>query len=188
MRGGRDYRIASGGGRMYITMDRYSADWPMVERGWKHHVLGEGRGFRSATEAIQTLRDENPGMIDQDLLGFVVVDDSGKPVGPIRDGAAVVLFNFRGDRALELTRAFTEASFTEFDRGPLPDVAFVGHDGIRRRSQASASTIWSSRPPSTARWASTSRAIAGDSVRMQRNAEVRSRDVLLERQPHRNVR
>ncbi len=98
----------------------------MVDRGWKHHVLGEGRGFPNATEAIQTLRDENPGMIDQDLLGFVIVDGEGKPVGPIRDGAAVVLFNFRGDRALELTRAFTEPEFSEFDRGPIPDVDFVG--------------------------------------------------------------
>jgi len=124
--GGRDYRIASGGGRMFITMDRYNADWSMVDRGWKHHVLGEGRGFKSATEAIQTLRDENPGMIDQNLLGFVIVDDQGKPVGPIRDGAAVVLYNFRGDRALELTRAFTEPNCVEFDRGPIPDVEFVG--------------------------------------------------------------
>ena len=124
--GGRDYRIASGGGRMFITMDRYNADWSMVERGWKHHVLGEGRGFKSATEAIETLRDENPGMIDQDLLAFVIVDDEGKPVGPIRDGAAVVLYNFRGDRALELTRAFTDPKLVEFDRGPIPDVEFVG--------------------------------------------------------------
>ena len=124
--GGRDYRIASGGGRMFMTMDRYNADWSMVERGWKHHVLGEGRAFSSATEAIKTLRDENPGMIDQDLLGFVIVDEHGAPVGPIRDGAAVVLFNFRGDRALELTRAFTEPELSEFDRGPIPDVAFAG--------------------------------------------------------------
>lgn len=124
--GGRDYRIASGGGRMFMTMDRYNADWSMVERGWKHHVLGEGRGFPSATDAIRTIREENPGMIDQDLLGFVIVDDEGRPVGPIRDGAAVVLYNFRGDRALELTRAFTAPDFTAFDRGPLPDVEFVG--------------------------------------------------------------
>jgi len=89
-------------------------------------VLGEGRGFSSATEAVQTLRDENPGMIDQDLLGFVIVDGEGAPVGPIRDGAGVVLFNFRGDRALELTRAFTEPELSEFERGPIPDVAFVG--------------------------------------------------------------
>ncbi len=124
--GGRDYRIASGGGRMFITMDRYGADWSMVERGWKHHVLGEGRGFSNATEAIRTFRDEKPGVIDQDLPGFVIVDDDGQAVGPIRDGAAVVLFNFRGDRALELTRAFTEPELAEFDRGAIPDVEFVG--------------------------------------------------------------
>jgi 2,3-bisphosphoglycerate-independent phosphoglycerate mutase len=124
--GGRDYRIASGGGRMHISMDRYEADWDMVERGWKLHVLGQGRGFRSAEEAIETLRSENPGIIDQDLGGFVIVDESGAPVGPIRDGAAVVLFNFRGDRAIELTRAFTEKDLRAFDRGPLPDVAFAG--------------------------------------------------------------
>ena len=123
---GRDYRIASGGGRMYMTMDRYNADWSMVERGWNHHVRGEGRGFSSATEAIETIREENPGMIDQDLLGFVIVDSQGNPVGPIRDGASVVLFNFRGDRAIELTRAFTEPGLTEFDRGPIPDVDFAG--------------------------------------------------------------
>ncbi|MGB8223195.1 MAG: 2,3-bisphosphoglycerate-independent phosphoglycerate mutase [Polyangiales bacterium] len=123
---GRDYRIASGGGRMFMTMDRYNADWSMVERGWKHHVLGEGRGFSSAREAIQTLRDENPGMIDQDLLGFVIVDREGAPLGPIRDGAAVVLFNFRGDRAIELTRAFTEPELSEFERGPIPNIEFAG--------------------------------------------------------------
>ena len=124
--GARDYRIASGGGRMFMTMDRYNADWSMVERGWKHHVLGEGRGFSTATEAIETFREESPGIIDQNLPGFVIVDGAGKPVGPIRDGAGVVLFNFRGDRAIEVTRAFTDPSLTEFDRGPIPDIAFVG--------------------------------------------------------------
>ncbi|HRZ89627.1 MAG TPA: 2,3-bisphosphoglycerate-independent phosphoglycerate mutase, partial [Spirochaetia bacterium] len=44
---GLDYRIASGGGRMYITMDRYGADWEMVRRGWEAHVLGRGRAFPS---------------------------------------------------------------------------------------------------------------------------------------------
>ena len=122
---GRDYGVASGGGRMTITMDRYEADWSMVERGWQLHVRGEGRRFPSATKAIEALREETPGVTDQNLPGFVVADDSG-PVGPIRDGAAVVLFNFRGDRAIEITRAFTEEAFQEFDRGPLPDVAFAG--------------------------------------------------------------
>ena len=123
---GRRYFVASGGGRMKVTMDRYGADWAMVERGWQHHVRGEGRGFRSLREAIETLRADKPGTVDQNLPGFVIVDDAGKPVGPIRDGAAVVLVNFRGDRAIELSRAFDEESFDEFDRGKRPDVAFAG--------------------------------------------------------------
>ena len=122
----RDYRVASGGGRMVVTMDRYDADWAMVERGYRLHVRGEGRGFRSAREAVLTFRDEQPGIIDQNLPGFVVVDDAGAPVGPMRDGCAVVLFNFRGDRAIELTRALTEPSFDVFPRGPLPDLLFAG--------------------------------------------------------------
>ncbi len=121
----RDYRIASGGGRMRITMDRYNADWDMVRLGWEHHVLGQGQGFKSAREAIEHLREANPGVIDQDLPGFVIVEDSGVPVGPIVDGAAVVFFNFRGDRAIEMTRALTEPDFSEFERGELPDIAFA---------------------------------------------------------------
>ncbi len=122
---GRDYRIASGGGRMQVTMDRYEADWRMVERGWHLHVRGEGRGFASATEAIDTLRAELPGISDQNLPGFVIVEN-GAPVGPIRDGAAVVFFNFRGDRAIEITRAFEDEVFTKFERGKKPDVLYAG--------------------------------------------------------------
>lgn len=122
----RDYRVASGGGRMKVTMDRYEADWGMVERGWKLHVRGDGHGFTSLRQAIEVLREENPGVIDQNLPGFVIVDEHGRPVGPIHDGASVILFNFRGDRAIELTRAFEEDDFKGFDRGHRPDVFFAG--------------------------------------------------------------
>ncbi len=122
---GRDYRIASGGGRMTTTMDRYEADWEMVKRGWEVHVLGRGRGFTSARAAIETFRNEQPGIIDQYLPPFVIVED-GQPVGPIRDGAAVIFFNFRGDRAIEITRAFEDDDFDAFDRGRRPDVLFAG--------------------------------------------------------------
>jgi 2,3-bisphosphoglycerate-independent phosphoglycerate mutase len=121
----RDYRVASGGGRMKVTMDRYEADWAMVEIGWALHVRGEGRTFKSLTEAVKTLRDEDPGVIDQFLPGFVIADD-GKPVGPIRDGASVIFYNFRGDRAIEISRAFEDETLTAFDRGPRPDVFYCG--------------------------------------------------------------
>ncbi len=51
---GYDYAIASGGGRMQVTMDRYEANWGMVEKGWQTHVQGIGRQFSSAKEAIET--------------------------------------------------------------------------------------------------------------------------------------
>jgi 2,3-bisphosphoglycerate-independent phosphoglycerate mutase len=126
--GGFDARIASGGGRMWITMDRYGANWPQVERGWKVHVHGEGRRFSSAREAVETYRREIPGIIDQDLKEFVIAEkgQDGKPVGPIEDGDSVVYFNFRGDRALEITAAFEEDSFDKFDRGRRPKVSYAG--------------------------------------------------------------
>ena len=121
-----DVRIASGGGRMQITMDRYQANWGMVERGWKIHVHGEGRAFASAKEAIETYRAEQPGVIDQDLPGFVIAEND-TPVGPMKDGDSVILFNFRGDRALELSMAFDgDASFDKFDRGVIPQVKYAG--------------------------------------------------------------
>lgn len=119
-----DVAIASGGGRMQITMDRYEADWSMVVRGWALHVHGDGRQFASAHEAIETFRSEAK-VIDQDLPGFVVAKD-GKPLGKIVDGDAVVFFNFRGDRAIEISRAFTESGFDKFDRGVVPKVTYAG--------------------------------------------------------------
>ena len=123
--GSVDYAIASGGGRMKVTMDRYEADWNMVALGWKTHVRGEGRLYPSAQAAIEALRAATPGVLDQDLPPFVIGRD-GKPVGPIVDHDSVILYNFRGDRAIELTHAFEQADFTPFDRGPRPDVLFAG--------------------------------------------------------------
>ena len=122
---GFDYCIASGGGRLYITMDRYNADWEMVHRGWNTHVHGQGRAFESAKVAIETLRADDPGVIDQDLKEFVIHRD-GKPVGPVVDGDSVILFNFRGDRAIEISRAFDDEELSEFDRGHVPEVEFAG--------------------------------------------------------------
>lgn len=122
---GFDARIASGGGRQYITMDRYDANWAMVEKGWKTHVLGEGPQFANATEAVNGLRERNPGTIDQDLPEFVIAD-AGQPIGTIEDGDSVVFYNFRGDRAIEITRAFVEADFDKFDRVRVPQVTYAG--------------------------------------------------------------
>ena len=119
-----DAKIASGGGRMNITMDRYEANWAMVEAGWKTHVLGEGRQFKSAEEAVNTYRAEAP-VIDQDLPPFVIAEN-GEPVGKIVDGDSVVFFNFRGDRAIEISKAFDDKEFDKFDRVVYPDVIYAG--------------------------------------------------------------
>ena len=120
-----DVQIASGGGRMNITMDRYDANWNMVDKGWHTHVLGEGDHFSCATSAVKELRDRFPGAIDQDLPPFVIAK-GGKPVGTIEDGDSVVFFNFRGDRAIEITRAFEEGGFSKFNRVRVPKVTYAG--------------------------------------------------------------
>ncbi len=178
--GGRDYRVASGGGRMVTTMDRYGANWAVVERGWKAHVLGVGRRFASAMEAVETYYREDPTSTDQYLDSFVITED-GHPVGTVEDGDAVVFFNFRGDRAIEISRAFEEPGFSEFNRVRVPDVFFAGMMQYRRR-----------RPDSEALPRRTARhrphrvpvPLRGGRhlLRDFRDAEVRPRHVLLERE------
>ncbi|RME21668.1 MAG: 2,3-bisphosphoglycerate-independent phosphoglycerate mutase [Deltaproteobacteria bacterium] len=123
---GRDYAFATGGGRMHMTMDRYEADWAMVKRGWDCHVHAVGRRFPTVTDAIETLYAEDPSIDDQWLPAFVIDGYDG-----MHDGDAVLLFNFRGDRAIEISRAFTEPDFRAFDRSgpdgrPPPEVSFAG--------------------------------------------------------------
>lgn len=117
--------IASGGGRMTTTMDRYEANPKMVEKGWHAHVLGDARPFKSARDAIETYRSENKGIIDQDLDSFVIFKDE-KPVGTIKDHDSVIFFNFRGDRAIEISRAFDCENFELFDRIRVPKVMYAG--------------------------------------------------------------
>ena len=121
---GYDYAIASGGGRMQVTMDRYEANWAMVELGWRTHVQGIGRQFATALEAVETYRAES-GCMDQDLPAFVIARD-GEPVAKIANGDSVILFNFRGDRAQEISLAFDRKDFDKFDRGDYTGVKFAG--------------------------------------------------------------
>ena len=123
---GVDYRIASGGGRMTITMDRYGADWEMVKRGYHCHTHGVGRRFASAAEAVETMYAETDDG-DQYLDCFVIADpETEEPIGRMADGDAVIMFNFRGDRAIEISQAYEDDDFTVFDRGDRPDVLYAG--------------------------------------------------------------
>lgn len=131
-----DYQIASGGGRMYVTMDRYESDWGVVKRGWDAHVRGVVKDqemkngykgyYKSAEEAIKHGRECFPKKNDQTAPPFVVVDDDGHPVGKIADGDVVINFNFRGDRAIEISKAFELENFNEFDREYYPNVKYLG--------------------------------------------------------------
>ena len=123
---GFDYCFASGGGRERIVMDR-DRDWSKVEQGWNLMVHGQGdQRFPSMMAAIEHMRRENPDLIDQDMDGFVIVDDHDQPRGAMHDGDAVVMVNFRGDRAIEITEAFELDDFDGFDRGSRPDVVYAG--------------------------------------------------------------
>ena len=138
--GDPDYKIASGGGRMVITCDRYENDWPMVEKGWHTHVLGEGRQFATATEAVETFRAENPDLHDQYMPPFVIAKN-GQPIGTINDGDAVIYIDFRADRAIEMAQAFTYDDFPYFDRIYRPDVYFAGMTEYNEDTHVPAHTL-----------------------------------------------
>eukprot|EP00727_Mastigamoeba_balamuthi_P005626 m51a1_g1683 putative -bisphosphoglycerate-independent phosphoglycerate mutase (557) ;mRNA; r:438447-440699 len=133
---GIDAVIASGGGRMTVTMDRYESDWSIVKRGWDAMVRGivteteitaEYPGyFKSATEAIECARRVFPKKLDQFNPPFVVVGEDGKPLGRMVDGDGVINFNFRGDRAIQISKAFDQDNFTAFDRVERPKVHYAG--------------------------------------------------------------
>lgn len=124
-----DIRIASGGGRMVCVADRYENDWSVVAKGWDMMVNGEADYyFKTPEEAITILRRINPKVQDQDLPPFVIVGQDERPVGKIEKGDALIYFDFRADRAIEIAQAFTYWDFPYFDRGSYSpdDVYFVG--------------------------------------------------------------
>jgi 2,3-bisphosphoglycerate-independent phosphoglycerate mutase len=118
-----DCRVASGGGRNIVTMDRYENDWKIVERGYDV-ILGEGRIFPSLHTAVESLRQEK--YVDDQNLPAFVVGDANTPNGPLRDGDSFIFFNFRGDRAIEISKALTEEHFTHFQRKRFPKIFFAG--------------------------------------------------------------
>jgi 2,3-bisphosphoglycerate-independent phosphoglycerate mutase len=109
-------RIATVSGR-YWAMDR-DKRWDRVALAWGALVHGEGPRAASGVAAMEASYARDEG--DEFVKPTVVVNGDGKPVGPVRDGDAVLFFNFRADRAREITRAFTGEGFKEFDRKGAP--------------------------------------------------------------------
>ena len=120
-----DYAFASGGGREAITMDRDN-NWEKVEAGWNIHVQGKSENsFPCIKDAIEYFRIKSPGIIDQDIPGFVIVRN-GKAIAPIKDNHGLIFTNFRGDRAIEFSRAILADDFPHFERLVRPQVMFAG--------------------------------------------------------------
>ena len=124
-RGEIDYAFASGGGREAITMDRDN-NWEKVEAGWNIHVQGKSENsFPCIKDAIEYFRIKIPGIIDQDIPGFVILRN-GKAIAPIEVNHGLIFTNFRGDRAIEFSRAILADDFPHFERPVRPQVMFAG--------------------------------------------------------------
>ena len=112
-------RIATLCGR-YYAMDR-DKRWARVEKAYRLYTEAEGR---LETDPVAAIRDAYAqGQTDEFVKPIAMVDGSGIPVGSVADGDSIVFFNFRADRAREITRAFTEADFAGFDRRVVPTLA-----------------------------------------------------------------
>jgi len=112
-------KVAMVSGR-YYAMDR-DKRWDRVHLAYDAMVKGEGFKVSSGVAAME--RAYGAGETDEFVKPSVVVDADGKPIGTIRDGDAVLFFNFRSDRAREITRALADPAFKEFDRGTPPKLS-----------------------------------------------------------------
>ncbi len=113
-------KVASLSGRFY-AMDRDNR-WDRVEKAYRNLTEGNGVAATSATEALQASYDQD--VTDEFVLPTTIMED-GKPVATIQDGDSVICFNFRPDRAREITRTFCMDEFDGFDRGARKNVTYV---------------------------------------------------------------
>ena len=118
---GADCALASVGGR-YWGMDR-DKRWDRVRRHWEVIVLGEGPSDVDPVSAVESSYARD--ITDEFMEPVVILDGDGAPRGALDEGDALFFFNFRADRARQLTRAFTEAEFTGFPRARFPQIRFA---------------------------------------------------------------
>jgi 2,3-bisphosphoglycerate-independent phosphoglycerate mutase len=110
--------IASICGR-YFAMDR-DKRWDRIEKAFRLYTRGEGISEKNALTAIQNAYRKNE--TDEFIKPIIITDANGAPRGQVKDGDGILFFNFRADRAREITRAFTDQTFNAFDRDPWPDL------------------------------------------------------------------
>ncbi len=114
----RTGRVASVGGR-YYGMDRDNR-WERTKQAYDSMVGAPAPHSQSAVDHIR--RSYDAGVSDEFIVPGTIVDANDEPVGPIRDGDSIIFFNFRSDRARQLTRALAMDGLEGFDRKPNPTV------------------------------------------------------------------
>lgn len=115
-------KIATVMGR-YYAMDR-DKRWERVQKAYDAMVLGKGEMAHDAVQAIQSSYEKS--VTDEFVLPTVIVDEDGRPLGKIGDHDGVIFYNFRPDRAREITRALCDPAFDGFDRGNIPqDLQYI---------------------------------------------------------------
>jgi 2,3-bisphosphoglycerate-independent phosphoglycerate mutase len=116
-------RLASMVGR-YYAMDR-DTNWDRTRKAYDLLTLGEGRKERDPFEALEHVYAEDPELTDYYVEPIALTEQDGSPVATIDDGDAFIFWNFRSDRARQITYALTDAGFSEFRRRKVPGVFFV---------------------------------------------------------------
>lgn len=114
-------KIATVMGR-YYAMDR-DKRWERVEQAWRAMVLGEGQQVTDSIAAVEASYQE--GITDEFVRPIVVCDAKGQALAKVTDGDGLIFFNFRADRAREITRTFTDSDFNGFQRPKRPEIAFA---------------------------------------------------------------
>ena len=114
-------KIASLAGR-YYPMDR-DRHWDRVEKAYNALVLGEGVKAPNAYAAIENSYQAR--VTDEFVEPVVIIDEAGEPVGKIKDGDGLIFFNFRADRARQITRAFVDPDLDTFERRISPRIYYV---------------------------------------------------------------
>ncbi|MBI3353568.1 MAG: 2,3-bisphosphoglycerate-independent phosphoglycerate mutase [Nitrospirae bacterium] len=118
-----DYLKKTGSGRIATVSGRYYAmdrdkRWDRIEKAYNAMVLGEGERSGSALQAAEESYKKD--ITDEFVVPAVIVDDKGQPIAVIRDNDSVIFFNFRADRAREITSALISEDFTGFQRRIRP--------------------------------------------------------------------
>jgi len=107
-------RLATVQGR-YFAMDR-DKRWDRTEKAYRAMVYGDGPKYRDPILAVRESYEKS--VMDEFVVPTVIVDENENPIGLVESGDAIIFFNFRPDRAIQLSQAFTNADFRGFDRGP----------------------------------------------------------------------